>query len=94
MSDLLQADIFFFITSISVILITAALIVVFIYASQVLREVRAIVRRAKKEVGDISDDLGELRGELRKEGGRIKEYLDAIAVLVRKKRSPRRNKSK
>lgn len=67
MSTLLQADIFFFISSIGVVLATVAFIVAAVAVTQAAREVRMFV-------ASIRTEFEELREERRRAASRIRFF--------------------
>ncbi|HET8581185.1 MAG TPA: hypothetical protein VFL98_01815 [Candidatus Paceibacterota bacterium] len=50
MTSLFKADIFFFISSASVVVLTIALIIVLAYAFMAIRDARALIRSVRAEV--------------------------------------------
>ena len=68
MEELMKADIFFFITSIAVILVTVGVIIALNYIVRILRNVRDISERVDEGTKALSEDLTVLRGNL-KTGG-------------------------
>ncbi len=94
MTDFLKADIFFFVTTIAVILVTVIAIVALVYVIRILRNVDEISETAKIEAHRISADLDEARNELRKSAGGLKKYFDFFKALIgiRKKRKSDRQK--
>jgi adenylosuccinate lyase len=61
MSEVLEANIFFFITSIAVVVLTGLLSVLFYYLITILRTVRRIVDRVESGTATIADDIEQLR---------------------------------
>ena len=61
MSEVIHADIFFFITGIAVIVISAVLVVVLFHAIKVLKSIRRITSRIEAETEAISDDIQNVR---------------------------------
>lgn len=61
MENLIQADIFFFVTTVAIVVIGIGLAVVIAYAVAILRDVRDIARLAKEESELMIKDLAELR---------------------------------
>ncbi len=90
METLLNANIFFFITTISVILLTGVLVVLLIYLAQVMRNIRDITSQVKKQGEEISKDIDELRSNLKKEGMKFKHWLDFFSKLVNKSKKKSR----
>lgn len=75
-TSLIHADIFFFISTISLVLITAGLVIAFVYLIGILKNVREITDRAKLEWSDIVFDIKKLRAALRDEGIKWKHVVD------------------
>ena len=84
MDTLIHADIFFFITSIAVIVLTAALVVVLIYLAQFLRNARDISRTGKKESEDIAADISTLRVRAKQEGLKWRFFTDFFSKFFRR----------
>lgn len=71
MSDLLKQDIFFFLASILVILVTIVVLVVGYYIIRITKAINYISQIAKKESSLISEDLSDLRDNV-KQGMKLK----------------------
>jgi hypothetical protein len=85
MSDLLKSDIFFFVSTIAVIILTVLLIIALVYLIKILRDARYLADRAKKEGDAILDDVESLRLEARLTG--LKVLNSIIKFFTRKTRS-------
>ena len=70
----MKADIFFFITSIAVILVTVGVIVALYYLVRILRNVRDVTDRVEEGTKALAEDLTVLRGSL-KTGGFAWKHL-------------------
>src|SRR3989344_5374191 len=68
MQSIIQSDIFFFITAISVVVITAGLVVLGVYIWRILRDTREIVGRVKDMSAEVEQDFNRLRADVREEG--------------------------
>lgn len=68
MNTLAKADVFFFITSIAVVIITIACIVVLVYLALVMRNIKRISDAAHREARGIADDIAAFREDVKKEG--------------------------
>jgi hypothetical protein len=77
--SLIHADIFFFISTIALVLISAGICVALFYAIRILRDVREFSDLAKAEGVELLADLKKLRANLRDEGIKWKH----VAGLVR-----------
>lgn len=62
MGEVLQTNIFFFITAASVIVLTVFLSIVFFHAIKIVRCVRRIVERVEEGSEVLMDDLHHIRG--------------------------------
>lgn len=83
MSTLVQADIFFFITSIAVIVIAALLTVALVYAILILRDTKGITRAAKAQSELILGDIDEARRFMRSEGVKLAGMVHFLGRLFR-----------
>ncbi len=64
MTDIMQADIFFFITSVAVIIFTALLCVAVYHIIKILKTVRRIVERINQGSEVLADDIENIRTSL------------------------------
>lgn len=86
MSEVLQANVFFYITSVAVVLVTIFIIVILAYVISILRNVKRISDTLQEGSEVIKGDLGELRKNLREEGSKVRTIIDFfIDRLVPKK---------
>ena len=90
MDTFVHADIFFFITSIAVVLVTAILVVVLIYLIRILRDAKAVTKKVKEETVLISEDIDELRTKTRKEGVKLKNFMEFFSGFFGKNKAKRR----
>lgn len=89
MNQLIHADIFFFVATISLILISIGIVTAFIYAIGILKNVRDITDKAKQEWDEIIIDSQKLRSALRDEGMKWKHIVDVVrAFFMRGKDKP------
>ena len=68
MNSFLQSDIFFFITSISVIFITILVLIALIYVVKILKDVRGFIKAISSGTEALSEDLSEVRVKLKEKG--------------------------
>ena len=61
MDTLAKADIFFFVTTIAVVIIGILLAIVLTYSIFILKDMKALSKRAKEEGERIMDDIESLR---------------------------------
>ena len=77
--SLIHADIFFFISTIALILISAAVVITSGYIIRTLADVRHIVSRWKEENEHLIHDVRDFRDTMRGEGVKWKFIADKIA---------------
>ncbi|MBX4197880.1 hypothetical protein KW782_00930 [Candidatus Parcubacteria bacterium] len=81
METLIHADIFFFITTIAVVLISIGIIVAIVYIIKILRTVSHVSDKVKEESEEILLDLKHLRGNVKSQGFRwsyVKQFIRSI----------------
>ena len=93
MDIILQTNIFFYITSAAVVLVTILIILVLFYVLSILRNVRDISDKAKEGTEILAEDLGELRKNVKKEGFKARQIIDYFLQLITPKRK-RKTKTK
>jgi len=67
MQTLIHADIFFFVTTIAVVIVAVVLAVVLVYIAIILADIRELSRTIKKEGAEIIDDVHAFRDEVKEE---------------------------
>lgn len=90
MEGVLTSDIFFFVTTIAIGLISIAALIVLIYFILILRDIRNISHRIQEETDSIAADFSELREAIKSK----KVFLAPIFYFVTKafKRHMRKKK--
>lgn len=80
METLIHADIFFFVTTLAVILIASLFAVVIIYIVRILNDFRYISRVVRKETDLLAGDIEEIREEVKRQGvfGGISAMISAL----------------
>lgn len=76
--SLIHADIFFFISSIALVIISIGLSISLYYVIRILRNVREITDKANMESDEIISDIRHLRRALRDEGLKWRAVADLI----------------
>ena len=74
MDTLIQADIFFFITSIAVIVLTLLLIALLAYGVKIARTIASIANTVKEEGENVIEDIADLRGRVKEEGVKVSAF--------------------
>jgi len=86
MTEFYKMDVFFFVTTIAVIILTLLLGVLIVYIIKISRDIKYISYKAKNEADLISHDLSDLRQNVKDKGAKMKYFLSFFNNL--------RNKSK
>jgi uncharacterized protein YoxC len=86
MNDFLKQDIFFFVTTIAVIILTVLLSILAVYFIRISRKINNIVGRAEEQTNLLSEDLNALRSNVREGGMKIKHFLEFFKSINKRKR--------
>lgn len=92
MDSFIHADIFFFITSVAVVLVTALVVIILVYLVRILRDAKSVTNKVKEETELISEDINELRAKTKKEGVKFKNFLNFFRGFSGEKSSRRRKR--
>ncbi len=84
MDEFLKLDIFFFVTTIAVVIITALLAILIIYLVKISKDVKYITKKAREEADLISEDLSDLRDDIKAKGFKPKYLLSFFHRLSKK----------
>lgn len=83
--SLIHADIFFFISTIALVLISIGIVVALVYVIRILRNVGEVTDKIKVESGEIVSDLKKLRANLRDEGIKWKHVAELARLFFMRK---------
>lgn len=83
-TSLLKSDIFFFVTTIAVVVLTLILSIIMIYLISILRYLKSISQIAKDQAEVISDDIDDLRGTIKTKGASLASIFDFLGSFTRK----------
>jgi predicted Holliday junction resolvase-like endonuclease len=84
MNNFAKMDIFFFVTTIAVVILTVLLAILIIYIIKISNDIKYISRKAKNEADFIAQDLSELRQNVRGGGAKLKYFLSFFSNLYKK----------
>jgi hypothetical protein len=84
MEDLMKQDIFFFITSIAVVVLTALVATAFYYILKILNDIKYIANKAKTESDLLAEDLHELRSNVKTEGAKLKHFASFFTSIYKR----------
>ncbi len=93
MEGFLKADIFFFVTTIAVIFVSVALVVVLVYLIKILRDFLYVSKKVKDESDKIIRDVDEFRGEFKKRSGSWAEIIAFFSKLFKIKKKAEKSKN-
>jgi uncharacterized protein YoxC len=65
MDTIIKADVFFFVATIALVLVTLAILFIAYYAVRTLEQGRRALKEVEEHVGDTSDDVKDLILDLR-----------------------------
>ena len=84
MEIIMKADIFFFVTTIIVVLVGLGLLVFLVYAIRIISDVKFVSRKIKEESVEFLQDAKEMREHLKQKGGSL---LGIFSLLFGKKQT-------
>ncbi len=93
MESLVKSDIFFFITSLAVIVVTGILVFLFYYGFKILKQIRLITSRFKEEGEDFLKDAKEVRELYKGKLGSILGIISSLMIFSKKKRKTKADKN-
>ncbi len=81
MESVMKSDIFFFVTTIAVVVVSVGVVIALWYAVRILRDVKEFMTKARTEGDEILKEVGSFREEMKKKGG-VAKTLGAFLVWV------------
>jgi Skp family chaperone for outer membrane proteins len=95
MEQILKANIFFFITSVAVMVLSVIAAVFLIYIIRILRDVKDISGRIRSESAMLAEDIAALRANVRNKGMKLRHIIGLIQnIRERTKRTRSAKKDK
>ncbi len=94
MNDFLKMDIFFFVTTIAVALVTLLVILILIRVFRILGHVEEISKIVSEEGNLVRGDIAELRASIKKEGFKFATAMSSFGTMVQRIFIKRRNTKK
>ena len=95
MKNIIHADIFFFITSIFVVILTICLIIAMYYVARILRDMKHISRNVSEEGDKILDDIDNMREKVKEEGTKVMTIAEFfLNLFVRRQKMSKDKNSK
>ncbi len=84
MESLIKSDIFFFITTICIVLVTILFVVILIYLIRVLKDIDFLSKKIKKEGEEIIDDAHNVRMDLKTHAKKASDLISKFSFLNKK----------
>jgi len=97
MNSVLQSDIFFFISSISTVLITLAILIALFLIVKILSDIRGVLKVVRRSTNALSEDFSLVRNKLRDRGvltGFMLSLFTMVIDFVQKTKERRSQKNK
>lgn len=92
MNTLIHADIFFFVTTIVVVVVGLLFVIALIYLIKVLNRIKTIAEQVRDETVLFREDIHDLRDSVRREGFKVKSLFD-FGYSFFKRRSGKKSKN-
>lgn len=92
METIIQADIFFFISSVAVIVFSICAIIIMIYVTRILRDMKHISKMMSQESDKLLGDIGSLREAIEVEGAKVKTIASFFLNLFTHRRKTAKRK--
>lgn len=87
MDTIIHADIFFFVSTIALVVITLGLIVALVYIIKILRTISNVSEKVKDESDEILADIKNLRGTIKRQGFGLRNVTELIKMVFGRKKS-------
>jgi len=84
MTDFLKQDIFFFVTTIAVVMFLILGSIAMVYIIQIVKHINYIAKRARHQTDLLTEDLDSIRDRVRTEGFRIKHLWEFFTNINKK----------
>jgi 5-bromo-4-chloroindolyl phosphate hydrolysis protein len=81
MTDFLKQDVFFFLTSILVVVITIVMVIAGYYIVKITKAINYISQKAKNESDLIAEDLSDLRENVKEQGLKVKHLASFFSSI-------------
>lgn len=92
MDTLVHADIFFFVSTIALVVLSIALLIALYFAIGVLRDARKISARMERASINLEKDFDALRESVKAEGNKVKGIADLILGFIIHKLTPKQKR--
>ena len=94
MTEIVHADIFFFITATAVIIIGLGMLIALYYVVLILRDVRAVAQKVRKASDELEQDFEIVRTEIKNGGLRVRTIFELVLGFIARQIPKARTKKK
>ena len=94
MTQVLQANIFFFITAVTVVILAVIIAVALVYIIRILRDLKAVSTIMRTQAHLVSEDVNELRRKLKEKEWRWTDAFAPLSALWNSRKKGRNGKKK
>ena len=88
MSTLVHADIFFFISTVALVIVSLFLATALFFVVKILRDVHAITSKVRKASDEIEEDFEHLRHVVKAQGYKARAMIELVIGFFSKKMRP------
>lgn len=85
MNTLVHADIFFFISTIALVIISLFVAVALFFVVKILRDVQVVVSKIRKAGNELEEDFEHLRSAVKAQGYKARAMVDVLIGFFSKK---------
>jgi formate-dependent nitrite reductase membrane component NrfD len=93
MAEIAKSDLFFFITTMAVIVLSITILVLLVYVFIIIRDIKSVVHRVKEESDGVLGDIRDLRLKIKESSG-VASYTAAVFSFLKKAFFVKRSRSK
>ena len=93
MDEFLKMDIFFFVTTVAVIVLAFFTAFVLWRLERVLKNVEHISQQVAEESDDVRRDIDEMRSDIRRGSSRLKAFFEFLQKFTKRKAKAKTKKS-
>jgi hypothetical protein len=86
MNQLIHADVFFFVTTIAIVVLSIAVLIALIYLIIILRNLKDFSKRAKEEGMAVLDDVTSVRHFVKEKSHTLASLFGIFSLVHRKRR--------
>jgi hypothetical protein len=84
MNEFAKMDVFFFVTTVAVIVLTLVSTIAIVYSIKILKDVKHITAKAKDESEALAADLQDLRTNVRQGGWKLKHMIGFLSSIYKR----------